>query len=325
MNKLLEIKNLKTYFYQDDSVVRAVDDVSIFIEKNSILGVVGESGCGKTMTALSIARLLPDAGCKIVSGSIKFSGKELLDLNKEDLRKIRGKEITYVFQEPSTSLNPVLNIKEQIEEVVRLHRKDIKEDKIHDFIIKQLETVGIKQAEEKVFAYAHQLSGGEKQRVMIAMAVISNPLLLIADEPTTALDVTIQAQILELILNLKEKLGLSVMFISHDLNVVGQLADYICVMYAGQVVEFAPAEALLDEPKHPYTQGLFDCLPAFNEKGKEKLNEIPGDVPRSGDFPKGCRFHPRCAKKFERCEKEIPPLFIKDISREVRCWLYLSS
>ena len=230
MTKLLEIKNLKTYFYQDDSVIKAVDDVSIFIEKNSILGVVGESGCGKTMTALSIARLMPSAGCKIVSGSIKFSGTELLDLSKEELRKIRGRRISYVFQEPSTSLNPVLSIKEQIEEVVRLHREDIKEKNIHDFIVKQLETVGINQAGEKVFSYPHQLSGGEKQRVMIAMAIISKPLLLIADEPTTALDVTIQAQILELILKLKEKLGLAVMFISHDLNVVGQLSDYICVM-----------------------------------------------------------------------------------------------
>ena len=325
MERLLEIKNLKTYFYQDDSVIKAVDDVSIFIDKNSILGVVGESGCGKTMTALSIGRLLPGAGCKIVSGSIKFSGRELLELNKEDLRKIRGKEISYVFQEPASSLNPVLSIKEQIEEVVRLHRKDIKDDKIHDFIIKGLETVGINQAGVKVFAYPHQLSGGEKQRVMIAMAVISNPLLLIADEPTTALDVTVQAQILELILELKEKLGLAVMFISHDLNVVGQLSDYICVMYAGQVVEFSPADELLKNPKHPYTKGLFDCLPASDAKSKEKLNEIPGEVPRADNFPKGCRFHPRCAKKFDRCEKEMPPLFVKNKTQEVRCWLYLNS
>ncbi len=325
MEKLLEIKNLKTYFYQDDSEIKAVDDVSIFIEKNSILGVVGESGCGKTMTALSIGRLLPRTGCKIVGGSIKFSGKELLELSKEDLRKVRGKEISYVFQEPSTSLNPVLSIKEQIEEVIRLHRKDIQSDKIHDFIVKQLEAVGINQADEKVFAYPHQLSGGEKQRVMIAMAVVTNPLLLIADEPTTALDVTIQTQIIQLILELKEKLGLAVMFISHDLNIIGQIADYICVMYAGQVVEFSPADELLENPKHPYTQGLFNCLPVSNAKGKEKLNEIPGEVPRSGDFPKGCRFHPRCAKKFARCQQEMPPLFLKNKTQEVRCWLYLNS
>ena len=325
MEKLLEIKNLKTYFYQDASVIRAVDDVSFFIEKNSILGVVGESGCGKTMTALSIASLMPGAGCKIVSGSIKFSGRELLELSKEDLRQIRGKEISYVFQEPATSLNPVLNIKEQIEEVVRLHRKDIKDDEIHDFIVKQLEVVGINQAGEKVFAYAHQLSGGEKQRVMIAMAVVTNPLLLIADEPTTALDVTIQAQILALITELKEKLELSVMFISHDLNVISQISDYICVMYAGQIVEFSKAEDLVENPKHPYTQGLFACLPAEEVKQKKKLNEIPGEVPKADNFPKGCRFHPRCAKKFDRCEKEMPPLFVKNKTQEVRCWLYLNS
>ncbi|MCK5491624.1 MAG: ABC transporter ATP-binding protein [Candidatus Omnitrophica bacterium] len=324
MEKLLEIKNLRTCFYQDDIEIKAVDDVSLFIEKNSILGVVGESGCGKTMTALSIARLLPGLGCQIVSGSIKFSGIELLELSAEELRKIRGKEISYVFQEPSTSLNPVLSIKEQIEEVVLLHRKDIKSDIIDNFIIKQLEAVGINNSPEKVFAYPHQLSGGEKQRVMIAMAIISNPLLLIADEPTTALDVTIQAQILELILELKEKLGLSVMFISHDLNVVGQLADYICVMYAGQVVEFSQAEDLLKNPKHPYTKGLFDCLPAFKDKSHERLSEIPGEVPKSGDFPKGCRFHPRCLKKIDRCEKEMPPLFFKNKNQEVRCWLYLN-
>jgi len=325
MEKLLEIKNLKTYFYQDSSIVKAVDDVSISIEKNSILGVVGESGCGKTMTALSIARLLPGAGCEIVSGSIRFDGMELLDLNNEELRKIRGSKIAYVFQEPSTSLNPVLSIKEQLAEVVLLHCLDIHADIIDDFLIKALEAVGISNAASKMFAYPHQLSGGEKQRVMIAMAIISKPLLLIADEPTTALDVTIQSQILDLILELKEKLGLAVMFISHDLNVVAQLSDYICVMYAGQVVEFSPAKALLENPMHPYTKGLFDCLPLFKDKGKDKLNEIPGEVPKSGDFPKGCRFHPRCSKKFERCEREMPPLFVKNKNQEVRCWLYLNS
>jgi len=206
-----------------------------------------------------------------------------------------------------------------------LHREDIKEDNIHNFIVKQLETVGINQSGEKVFSYPHQLSGGEKQRVMIAMAIVSNPMLLIADELTTALDVTIQAQILKLILKLKEKLGLAVMFISHDLNVVGQLSDYICVMYAGQVVEFSPAEELFKKPKHPYTQGLFDCLPGFNEQPRRKLSEIPGEVPKSGDFSKGCRFHPRCSKKFDRCEKEMPPLFAKNKNQEVRCWLSLNS
>ena len=325
MERLLEIKNLKTYFYQDGLEIKAVDDVSIFINKNSILGVVGESGCGKTMTALSIARLLPGAGCKIAGGSVKLSGVELLDLNDEEMRKIRGRKISYVFQEPSTSLNPVLTVKEQIEEVVLLHRKDIKADVMDEFIVRELEAVGINLAQEKLFAYPHQLSGGEKQRVMIAMAIVSKPLLLIADEPTTALDVTIQAQILEIILKLKENLGLGVMFISHDLNVVGQLADYICVMYAGQVVEFSPAQALLDNPLHPYTKGLFDCLPSFKDKGKEKLNEIPGEVPKSGDLPAGCRFYPRCLKKIGRCEKEMPPIFVENKDQEVRCWLYLNS
>lgn len=325
MDKLLEIKNLKTYFYQDDAEIRAVDDVSLSIDKNSILGVVGESGCGKTMTALSIAKLLPGSGCKVVSGSIQFDGKEILSLNPEELRKIRGAEISYVFQEPSTSLNPVLTVKEQIEEVVLLHRSDIALDKVHAFIVEQLKAVGITHAHEKIFAYPHQLSGGEKQRVMIAMAVVTNPKLLIADEPTTALDVTIQAQILELILNLKERLGISVLFISHDLNVIGQVSDYICVMYAGQIVEFSKAEDLIADPQHPYTQGLFGCLPASDIKKQGKLSEIPGEVPKSGNFPKGCRFHPRCTKKFDRCEKEMPPLFKNQKNQEVRCWLYLNS
>ncbi|MFH2138878.1 MAG: ABC transporter ATP-binding protein [Candidatus Omnitrophota bacterium] len=322
MGKLLEVKNLKTYFELDDKVIPAVDDVSFFIEKNSVLGVVGESGCGKTMTALSITGLLPISNCRIISGEIVFEGNNLAVLTEKELRKIRGKRISYVFQEPSTSLNPVLTIKEQIVEIVRLHRDDVNRDQEDAFIISELEKVGIKMAQEKVAFFPHQLSGGEKQRVMIAMALVSRPKLLVADEPTTALDVTIQAQILDLLRSLKDEYAISILFISHDLNVVGELSDFIAVMYAGQIVEFSKAEQLIDEPKHPYTQGLFACLPEQQSAKKRKLNAIDGEVPKAGNFPSGCRFHPRCPKSFDRCLTELPPLFKLSENQEVRCWLY---
>ncbi len=325
MEKLLEVKNLKTYFKLDELTIPAVDDVSFFIEKNSVLGMVGESGCGKTMTALSLTRLLPSFNCNIISGEVIFEGRDLVKLDEEQLREFRGRKISYVFQEPSTSLNPVLTVKEQIGEVVNLHRPDISAKLKDDFIKQQLEAVGISMAKEKIYFYPHQLSGGEKQRVMIAMAMICRPKLLIADEPTTALDVTIQAQILELLKKLKEEYGLSILFISHDLNVVGALADYIAVMYAGKIVEFSDVESLIKSPKHPYTKGLFDCLPARQADKNKKLNTISGEVPKAGDLPKGCRFHPRCPKVFARCHKEVPPVFCIKDKQEVCCWLYSNS
>jgi len=329
MDRLLEVKNLKTYFYQDTKVIPAVDDVSFFIDRNSVLGMVGESGCGKTMTALSITRLLPKAGCRIVSGKIHFSGSNLAAISDEQLREKRGREVSYIFQEPSTSLNPVLTVREQLEEVIRLHRKDIAPEMMTEFIVGQLEEVGIHFVREKMRGYPHQLSGGEKQRVMIAMAMVCRPKLLIADEPTTALDVTIQAQILSLLQNLKDSFGVSIFLISHDFNVIGELADYIAVMYAGQIVEFSHAQDLIRNPKHPYTCGLIDCLPSIRttggvfEGGKDKkLNVIRGEVPKADSFPQGCRFHPRCPKVFERCRIHMPPMFRAENKEEVRCWLY---
>lgn len=322
MERLLEVKNLKISFYTDHRQITVVDDACFFINTNSVLGMVGESGCGKTMTALSITRLLPKRNCKIDSGSVNFSGSDLLKLNEAELRLKRGKEISYVFQEPSTSLNPVLTIREQLAEVIRLHRKDIQDDFVDDFMIRLLKDMGMHQAEEKINSYPHQLSGGEKQRVMIAMAMSSRPKLLIADEPTTALDVTIQAQILCLLEDLKNKFGLSILFISHDLNLVGQLSDYIAVMYAGEIVEFSKAEYIINEPDHPYTQGLFDCLPERYIGKSKKLKVISGDVPKAGSFPVGCRFNPRCPKAFDRCYQLRPPLFKLEKNKEVRCWLY---
>jgi len=324
--KLLDVKNLRTCFYQDDKVIAAVDGVSFFVNKNSVVGLVGESGCGKTMTALSITHLLPKLNCKITGGVIKFKDQNLLGLDKEQLRSMRGKEISYIFQEPSTCLNPVLTLEEQMQEVVSLHRQDISREDRREFIIKQLKDVGINMPGDKIDAYPHQLSGGEKQRVMIAMAMIPQPKLLIADEPTTALDVTIQAQILRLLQNLKNKYGMSILLISHDLNVVGQVADYIAVMYAGQIVEFSSVDSLIKHPNHPYTKGLLNCLLDQDISSGSKLNVIEGEVPRADSYPCGCRFHPRCPSVFDRCKKEMPPIFCLDHSpQEVRCWLYSNS
>jgi oligopeptide/dipeptide ABC transporter ATP-binding protein len=320
MEKLLEVKNLKTCFDQHSKMVAAVDDVSFSIDKNSVLGVVGESGCGKTMTALSITKLLPKKNCRIVSGSIEFDDKDIVKLEEKELNKIRGNKITYIFQEPTTSLNPVLSIKEQLEEVVLIHRKDIPDDQMESFLVKQLEQVGISLARQKLYSYPHQLSGGEKQRVMIAMAMIPEPELLIADEPTTALDVTIQDQILKLLNTLREKTNVAIMLISHDLNVIAQMADNIAVMYAGQIVETAKAEDLIRNPMHPYTQGLFGCLPKKQNNKLKKLNAIKGEVPKLGDYPPGCRFSPRCSKVFDKCVN-MPPLFKLKGGQEARCWL----
>jgi oligopeptide/dipeptide ABC transporter ATP-binding protein len=320
MEKLLEVKNLRTCFIQDKQQIPVVDDVSFFINKNSVLGFVGESGCGKTMTALSLTNLLPSHNCRIVSGEIVFNQHVINKISEKDLKQIRGKDITYVFQEPSTCLNPVLNIREQLAEVVQIYRQDIIAEEVNNFLIQQLEQVGISLAQEKLFSFPHQLSGGEKQRVMIAMSMIPRPALLIADEPTTALDVTIQAQILLLLDQLKRQTKMAILLISHDLNVIAELSDYIAVMYAGQIVEFSSAEDLLANPRHPYTQGLFECLPKKEHNKHNRLKAISGEVPRAGDFPSGCRFHPRCLKRFDKCA-EMPPLFKLKQDQEVRCWL----
>ncbi|MFH1459054.1 MAG: ABC transporter ATP-binding protein [Candidatus Omnitrophota bacterium] len=324
MQRILEVKNLKTCFYQDDQKFVVVDDVSFSLDENTVLGIVGESGCGKTITALSLTKLLPDRDCKIIAGTVNFKGENILGFESKELRKIRGKQISYIFQEPSTSLNPVLSINEQMKEVVLLHRPDIEQKSIDQFLVNQLENVGIKPARDKLNAYAHQLSGGQKQRVMIAMALISQPQLLIADEPTTALDVTVQAQILELITELKAKLKLSIIFISHDLDVIAQVSDYIAVMYTGEIVELAPTLELIKNPNHPYTQGLLACLAKAQVNQQKKLKVIDGQVPQPGTLLCGCSFFPRCAQAMARCQKEKPELRKFGVNQEVRCWLYSS-
>ncbi|MBU2064006.1 MAG: ABC transporter ATP-binding protein [Candidatus Omnitrophica bacterium] len=322
-NDLLEVKNLKTSVFNDQRQVCVVDDVSFSIYENSVLGLVGESGCGKTMTALSLTKLVGSAARFEISGAVNFNGKDLLSAPAKDLLRVRGRQITYIFQEPSTCLNPVLTVREQMEEVLRLHRKDISRSGYDKFLVEGLEKVGMNFAAQKLKTYPHQLSGGEKQRIMIAMATLSRPKLLIADEPTTALDVTIQAQILVLLHSLKRELGIAMLFISHDLDVIGEIADYIAVMYAGKIVEISPAQKLLLTPKHPYTKGLIDCLPQNCKDEVRRRKVIAGEVPRGGIYPAGCRFHPRCPDCMDKCRTRPPPVFrSKDAEEEVSCWLY---
>ena len=289
--KLLEVKNLKTYFYTDDGVVKSVDGVSFSVEKGKTLGIVGESGCGKSITSLSIMQLVETPPGKIVDGEIIYEGEDLLKKNKEEMRKIRGGQIAMIFQEPMTSLNPVFTVGEQIMEALRIHT-DLDKHQAKERAIEMLKLVKIPLAEKRFNEYPHQLSGGMRQRVMIAMALSCNPKLLICDEPTTALDVTIQAQILDLINELKEKLGTSIMMITHDLGVIAEVADDVMVMYAGRVVEYGSADAIYESPKHPYTAGLMDCIPKLSDADDKRLSVIEGirDVPkRRRSVQKRCR------------------------------------
>ena len=318
---LLELHNIKTYFYTDEGVARAVDDVSYKIKSGEILGVVGESGCGKSVAALSIMRLIPDPPGKIVEGRILFEGKDILGLPEEKMRKIRGNEISMIFQEPMTSLNPVFTIGRQVAESVILH-EGLNRDGAKERAVKVLTQVGIPDARKRLKDYPHQFSGGMRQRVMIAMALICQPKLLIADEPTTALDVTIQAQILELMKELQnQRGGNATILITHDLAVVAETCDRVIVMYGGKIQETASASALFKSPLHPYTKGLMGSIPHDNERG-EKLYAIPGNVPSIMDFPAGCRFCTRCEDVLERCRTEEPELLEVDDGREVRCHLY---
>ena len=271
--KLLEVKNLKTYFYTDEGVVKSVDDVSFDVEKGKTLGIVGESGCGKSITSLSIMQLVETPPGKIVGGEIIYQGENLLEKNKDQMRKIRGGEIAMIFQEPMTSLNPVFTVGKQIMEALRLHT-DLDKEKAKERAIEMLKLVKIPLPEKRFNEYPHQLSGGMRQRVMIAMALSCNPKLLICDEPTTALDVTIQAQILDLINELKEKLGTSVMMITHDLGVIAEVADDVMVMYAGKVVEYGSADDIFESPKHPYTSGLMNCIPKLTDEDHTRLDVI---------------------------------------------------
>ena len=321
--RLLEIKGLKTHFFTEEGVVRAVDGVDLHIAKGETLGVVGESGCGKTVTALSVMKLIAMPPGRIVEGQMLYQGKDLVTLPPAQMRKIRGKEISMVFQEPMTSLNPVFTIGEQIAEAVRLHEGLGRRDAMAK-TVDMLKLVHIPNPERRVKEYPHQLSGGMRQRVMIAMALSCNPKLLIADEPTTALDVTIQAQILELLNELKAKLGMAVLLITHDMGVIAETAQRVMVMYAGKVVEEAPVKELFKEPLHPYTQGLLRSIPRIDLAAtkKQRLEAIPGVVPSLLNLPKGCRFTPRCPHAKPVCSEQEPVLKEVRPGHKVSCWLY---
>jgi len=317
---LLEVKNLKTYFYTEEGIVKAVDDVSFKIKKKETLAIVGESGCGKSITAMSIIKLIPNPPGKIEGGEVIFEGKDVLKLNKEEVRNIRGNEISVIFQEPMTSLNPVFTIGNQIEEALILH-KNLSKKEAKKVAIKMLKMVKIPRAEEISVSYPHELSGGMRQRAMIAMAISCNPKLLIADEPTTALDVTIQAQILDIMRGLKDELGTSIMLITHDLGVVAEMADYVVIMYAGKIVEEASVLEIFKNPLHPYTIGLLKSKPVIN-KFQDKLYSISGQVPNPLHMPEGCSFNPRCDKAKEICKTMKPELREVCPGHRVSCWLY---
>ncbi|GLC29161.1 ABC transporter ATP-binding protein [Clostridium omnivorum] len=319
-NTLVEFKNLKTHFFTEDGVVKAVDDVSFKIKQGETIGVVGESGCGKSVTAMSLMRLIPNPPGEIVGGEIIFDGKSILNISEDEMREIRGNAISVIFQEPMTSLNPVFTVGQQISEVIILHQK-LDKQQAEKKSIDMLKLVGIPRAEEIIKCYPHELSGGMRQRVMIAMAMACNPKLLIADEPTTALDVTIQAQILDLMKEIKEKLGTSIMLITHDLGVIAEMADYVVVMYAGKVVEEAPVIELFKNPMHPYTLGLLQSKPILNQN-RERLYSIPGQVPNPIGLPNDCHFCTRCSKNIKMCSEKIPPLIDVGNNHKVACWLY---
>lgn len=301
-NLLLQVKDLKTYFYTDDGVVKAVDGVDFTIRKGETLGMVGESGCGKSVSALSILQLIQDPPGKIISGEIWFKGEDLLKKSPEQMRKIRGNDISMIFQEPMTSLNPVYTIGEQISEAIILHQKLDKEKALKK-TVEMLRLVGIPTPETRVHEYPHELSGGQRQRVMIAMALSCNPDLLIADEPTTALDVTIQAQILELIKKLKDEIGMSVLMITHDLGVIAEVSDNVVVVYAGKAVEYADVVSIFKNPRHPYTMALQNSIPRLTDKQGKKLEAIQGGIPDPLALPSGCKFHPRCKFTIDLCKK----------------------
>jgi peptide/nickel transport system ATP-binding protein/oligopeptide transport system ATP-binding protein len=322
MAPLLEIKGLKTYFFTRKGIVKAVDGLDLHIDEGKTLGLVGESGCGKSMTALSIMRLVPEPMGRIVEGSILFEGTDLVKLSEPEMRRIRGNRISMVFQEPMTSLNPVLKIGLQLAEAIELHQR-LSSKEAWQQSVEMLRMVGIPSPETRINEYPHQMSGGMRQRVMIAMALSCRPKLMIADEPTTALDVTIQAQILDLINKLKERVGSSILLITHNLGVVAEVAQSVGVMYAGHMVEYADVVALFKDPKHPYTVGLFQSIPQKRGRGKrEKLQAIPGLVPDLLGLPVGCKFQDRCTRVFSRCKEEDPPWLTLDGGHKVRCWLY---
>jgi len=320
---LLEVHNLKTYFYTEDGVVKAVDGVDFSVYPGEVLGLVGESGCGKSVTSLSIMRLIGIPG-KIIEGSIAFEGRDLLQLSESEMVDMRGNRMSMIFQQPQSSLNPVFKVADQVAEVFQIHQNMGREES-WERAVDLLRLVGIPDPEKKAHAFPHEMSGGQAQRVMIAMALASKPDLLIADEPTTALDVTIQAQILDLMRGLQRDLGTAIVLITHDLGIVAEMCSRVAVMYAGEIVEQADVRTLFDQPKHPYTQGLISSVPKLGEV-KTDLDVIPGGVPNLVDLPPGSRFAPRCRARVENglaiCLERRPDLKEVEPGHEVRCWLY---
>ena len=323
---LLDVRNLKTYFFTEDGVVQAVDGVDFSVKRGEVLGLVGESGCGKSVTSLSIMRLISAPG-KIMDGEIFFEQRNLLELSEAEMIDLRGNRLSMIFQQPQSSLNPVFKVGEQVAEVLQIHQQ-MDKTQAWDQAVELLRLVGIPDSVKKAHAYPHEMSGGQAQRVMIAMALALNPQLLIADEPTTALDVTIQAQILDLLRALQREMNTSVILITHDLGVIAEMADRVAVMYAGRIVEQADVRALFASPLHPYTQGLIASIPILG-KVKERLEVIPGSVPNLIGLPEGCKFATRCESRLkfqlEICTEKEPMLEPALPNHEVRCWLYLDS
>ncbi len=315
---LLRVQNLKTHFFTEDGIVQAVDGIDLELRRGETLGIVGESGSGKSVTSLSILRLVSRPG-RIVEGTIELDGKNLLELNTEEMRKIRGDRISMIFQQPTTALNPVYRVGDQIIETLEIHQ-NLKGEAAAGRCVELLTMVGLPDPQRRMRQFPHELSGGQCQRVMIAMALACNPELLIADEPTTALDVTIQAQILDLMRGLREKVNTAIVLITHDMGVVAEMADSVAVMYAGQIVEYGEVNAIFHDPKHPYTQGLLNSMPVLGQV-REELEVIPGTVPSLINPPRGCRFASRCSRRFARCD-EAPPMFEPAENRKVRCWLH---
>ena len=318
-NNILEIKNLHTYFYTDSGVIKSVDGVDIELREGTTLGIVGESGSGKSVTALSVMGLLMGTTGKVAEGEILFEGRDLTKLDDEERRKMRGEKISMIFQEPMTSLNPVMKIGDQITECILMHN-NISKQEAWDKAVEMLKLTGVPRVERMMKEYPFQLSGGQRQRGMIAMALVCKPKILIADEPTTALDVTIQAQILDLMENLKQKTGTSILFITHDLGVVAEVCDDVVVMYSGRVVEKGDVRSIFASPSHPYTKGLLASIPKLGECAEE-LESIPGNVPNPKYMPQGCKFAPRCSCAFDKCREEEPGFYDVGEGHMSRCWL----
>jgi oligopeptide/dipeptide ABC transporter ATP-binding protein len=325
-DNILEVRGLKTYFFTDSGVVKAVDGVDFTVKRGEVLGLVGESGCGKSVTSLSIMRLISQPG-RVVEGEILFEGLKLLELSEKEMVQMRGNRMSMIFQQPQTSLNPVFKVGDQVAEVLKIHQR-MKKEEAWDKAVELLRLVGIPDAAKKASAYPHEMSGGQAQRVMIAMALALNPALLIADEPTTALDVTIQAQILDLMRDLRTRMGTAVILITHDLGVIAEMADRVAVMYAGRIVEQTDVRTLFAEPLHPYTLGLIASIPVLG-KITERLDVIPGSVPNLVNLPSGCKFAPRCRSREEYeltiCHEKEPDLINVRGNHTVRCWLYQST